>query len=90
MAASCSFVVADSHILSKHHLSTFKEATEDEVRQVIMRSATKLCTLDPRPTHVLKEDVSSLVPIIMKMVNMSMSSGTVPPSFKMAQVYLLY
>ena len=32
MAASGSFVVADSQILSKHHLSSFKEATEDEVR----------------------------------------------------------
>ena len=84
MAASGSFVVADSQILSKHHLSSFKEATEDEVRQVIMRSATKLWTLDPIPT--LKDHDSSLVPIITKMVNMSMSSGTVPPSFKMAFV----
>ena len=86
MAASGSFVVADSQILSKHHLSLFKEATKDEVRQVIMKSATKSCTLDPIPTHVLKDHDSSLVPIITKMVNMSMSSGTVPPSFKMALV----
>ena len=37
-------------------------------------------------THVLKDHDSSLVPIITKMVNMSMSSRTVPPSFKMALV----
>ena len=88
MAASGSFVVADSQILSKHHLSTLKEATEVEVRQVIMTSATKSCTLDPIPTHVLKEYVSSLVPIITKMVDISMStsSGTVPPYFKVALV----
>ena len=83
MAASGSFVVADSQIMSKHHLSTFKEVTEDEVRQVIMKSA---CTVDPIPTYILKEHVSSLVPNITKMVNMSISSGTVPPSFKMALV----
>ena len=77
-AAFGSFVVADSQILSTHNLSTFKEATEDEVRQVIMKSATKSCRLDPIPTHVLKGHVSSLVPIITKMVNMSMSSETVP------------
>ena len=87
MAASGSFVVADSQIMSKHHLSLFKEATEDEVRHVIMKSATKSCTLHPIPTHVRKDHASSLVLIIMKMVNMSMSSGTVPPSFKMALVY---
>ena len=88
MALTGLFVVADSQILSKHHLSTFKEATEDKVpvRQVIMKSATKSCTLESIPTPVLKEHVSSLVPIITKIVNMSMSSGTVPPSFKMALV----
>ena len=86
MATSGSFVVADSPILSKHHFSSFKEATEDELRQVIMKSATKLCTLDPIPTHVLKDHACSLVPISTKMVDMSMSSGTVPPSFKMALV----
>ena len=78
MAASGSFVIADSQILTKHHLSSFKEATEDEVRHVIMQSATKSCTLGPIPTHVLKDHhACSLVPIITKMVNMSMSSGTV-------------
>ena len=51
-----------------------------------MQSATKSCTLDPIPTHVLKDHDSSLVPIITKMVNISMSSGTVPPSVKMALV----
>ena len=51
-----------------------------------MKFATKSCTLNPILTHVLKEHVSSLVPIITKMVNISMSSGTVQPSFKMALV----
>ena len=37
-------------------------------------------------THVLKDHDSSHVPIITKMVNISMSIGTVPPSFKMALV----
>ena len=49
-----------------------------------MKTATKSCTLDPIPIQVLKEHVGSLVPIIMKMVDMSMSSGTVLPSIKMA------
>ena len=51
-----------------------------------MKSATKSCMPNPIPTHVLKDHASSLVPIITKMVNMSMSSGTVRPSFKMALV----
>ena len=79
-------VITRYRILSKHHFTTFKEVTEDDVRQAIMKFATKSCTLDTILTHVLKEHVSSLVPIITKMVNISMSSGTVPPSFKMALV----
>ena len=49
-----------------------------------MKSATKSCTLHPIPTHVRKDHASSLVSIVTKMVNMS--TGTVPPSFKMALV----
>ena len=66
MAASDSFVVAESQILSKHHLSTFKEDTENEVPQVIMKSGTKSCTLDPIPTYVHSRSMSAI------------SSGTVP------------
>ena len=51
-----------------------------------MKSATKSCTLHPIPTNVRKDHASSLVSIITKMVNMSMGSGTVPQSFKMALV----
>ena len=42
------------------NLVTFKVATEKEVSEVIKKSATKTCALDPIPTQILKKHVSSL------------------------------
>ena len=63
------------------NLVTFKMATEKEVSEVINKSATKTCALDPISTHV-----SSLIPVITKLVNLSMETGCVPSSFKKALV----
>ena len=54
-------VVTDSPILSKHHLSTFKESTEDEVRHGDHEISNKSCMPDPITTHVLKEKNCLLV-----------------------------
>ena len=54
-------------------LSTFKEETEDEVCQVIMKPATKLCTLD---ADTCSQGARHLACTTMKMINMSMSIST--------------
>ena len=41
-------------------LSHFRACTEDEVREVIMRSPSKSCSLDPIPTTILKECIDDL------------------------------
>ena len=41
-------------------LSHFQACTEDEVREVIMRSPPKSCSLDPIPTTILKECIDDL------------------------------
>ena len=64
------------------NLVTFKVATEKEVSEVIKKSATKTCALDPIPTQILKKHVNSLIPVITKLVNLSMKTGCVPSSFK--------
>ena len=68
------------------NLVTFKVATEKEVSEVIKKSATKPCALHPIPTQILKKHVSSLIPVITKLVNLSMETGCVPSSFKKALV----
>ena len=68
------------------NLVTFKVATEKEVSEVIKKSATETYALNPIPTQILKKHVSSLVPVITKLVNLSMETGCVPSLFKKALV----
>ena len=65
-------------------LSEFEEASEEEVRKIIMQSPTKWCSLDPIPTCLLKECLDLLLPLITNIVNLSMSSGEMPHNLKEA------
>lgn len=67
-------------------LSVFTEASQDEVKRLIMKSATKSCELDPLPTWLLKECVSDLVPIITAIINASLTDADVPICMKKARV----
>ena len=64
--------------------SVFDEASETEIRKIIMKSPTTSCSLDPLPTQLLKDHLDLLVPAITKLINCSLSSGTVPSKFKQA------
>ena len=67
-------------------LSTFRSASEEEVRKIIDHAASKSCELDPMPTWLLKKCSTKLTPIITTIINKSLSSSTVPRSFKRAVV----
>ena len=56
-------------------LSNFRACTEDEVREVIMRSPSKSCSLDPIPTIILKECIDDLLPSLTVMCNASQLEG---------------
>ena len=60
----------------------FQEVTEHDVLKVINSSTVTSCFLDPLPAHVFKECVSELLPVITKIVNLSIISGHVPNSLK--------
>ena len=67
-------------------LEAFEELSQESVREMIMESSTKSCPLDPIPTELFKKCVDSLLPPVTVIVNKSLSSGYVPPSFKSARV----
>lgn len=67
-------------------LSDFTPTTEEEVRKLIMGSASKSCDLDPIPTWLLKDCLELLLPLLTSIVNASLSSSTVPTDMKHAQV----
>ena len=49
----------------------------------------KSCSLDPIPTNLTKQHIQDIVPLITKIINKSLTSGTVPSQFKEALVTLI-
>ena len=64
----------------------FKCVTEDEVQKIINQSPSKSCSLDPIPTTILKECLDILLPLITRIINISLENGQMPSSFKLAIV----
>ena len=63
-------------------LSDFRCVTEEEVRSIIISSPQKSCCLDPIPTLLLMKHLDSTVGTITSIINESLSSVSVPDSFK--------
>ena len=70
-------------------LTTFMDATEIEIRNIIKLSPAKSCELDPLPTWLLKECIAELVPTITDIVNMSLRDSLMPKSLKTALIRIL-
>ena len=67
-------------------LYDFKAVSESDIEKIIKKSASKSCILDPIPTHLVKQCLDVLVPVITRIVNKSFSTATVPTSFKLAAI----
>ena len=68
----------------RNKLFDFAPASEDEVRKIIMKSASKSCDLDPIPTNTLKALLDILIKPITTIIHLSLESRTFPLSFKEA------
>ena len=66
--------------------SEFRLMTEPEVLKLIASAATKSCEIDPVPTHILKQCTSELLPVITRIINLSLETGVVPDTQKLAIV----
>ena len=67
-------------------LCQFTPMTESEVKTIIMSMKSKSCEIDPIPTHILKQLLPSVIPIITKIVNLSLSKGEFCHIWKVAVV----
>ena len=65
-------------------LEYFQPATQEEIRTLIMRSPAKTCSLDPIPSRLLKSYIEEVLPLITMIINMSLTSSTMPQSLKIA------
>ena len=67
-------------------LSKFEPASPEEIRNLILASTDLSCSLDAIPTRLLKSCVDALVIPIAHLINLSLSEGMFPSSFKHAVV----
>ena len=72
--------------LVRDPMDTLHPAKEQEIQCIIAASPNKHCALDPFPTGLVKSCKTILSPIIMEMINKSLSSGEFPQAFKNALV----
>ena len=71
-------------------LYEFTDSTVADIKHIILHSTSKTCALDPVPTSILKDNAETFAPLIMKIVNASLQSGTVPADMKHALVTPLH
>ncbi|CAB4004350.1 Hypothetical predicted protein [Paramuricea clavata] len=69
-----------------YEFHTFREVGKDEVLHLIQRIATKSCSLDPLPVVMLNHCFKDILPVVARIINLSLESGTMPDSLKIAVV----
>ena len=69
-------------------LSEFQSLSEEAVKKMAVASV-KTCSLDPFPSSILLLCIEELLPVITRMVNMSLENGYFADEWKKALVYLL-
>ena len=56
-------------------MDNFKPLSEGDVRKLIQGFPKKSCTLDPMPTSLVINCIDLLLPVITKIINLSLESG---------------
>ena len=75
-----------SQVANPPKLQEFKLLEEKDIHQVIMSLKTKTCELDPVPTTIFKMMLPAILPLITKIVNLSLCQGQFIQAWKTAIV----
>ena len=67
-------------------LSNFHLVSCEELASLIKGSSLKSCQLDPVPTLLLRQSYDILLPVITRIVNLSLQHGQFPVVLKMALI----
>ena len=65
---------------------SFSPMTEKQVRGIISDMKTKSCELDPIPTRIIKDNLDLFLPLLTKLVNLSLHGGKFHDDWKCAIV----
>ena len=67
---------------SNHKLEEFSEISADEVKRIIMESKPTTCGSDPIPSTVVKHHFDVLLPILTRLINWSLRTGSFHKTWK--------
>ncbi len=81
--AASDLLYLSSHDSLLSLIYSFELPTIDEISSLNLSST---CQLDPLPTHLVKACLSSLFDIVTDIIRLSLTSGVVPSSFKVAVI----
>ncbi len=65
-------------------LKEFRLLSEDDVRDLVKKAPNKYCILDPVPTWLLRDCLEEVLPVLTKIINLSLQLGDVCDSLKHA------
>ena len=68
------------------NFTTFSTITEKQLKDLVSKAPNRFCCLDPIPPFILKICVNELTPILMHIINSSLSLGQFPSKMKKAVV----
>ena len=71
---------------TRHKLDSFTPMQQCSIMQLLKKSGSTTCGLDPLPTMLLKKCSDELSPVITQIVNLSLQAGCFPNLLKHAQV----
>ena len=74
--------VVDTNVI----LRSFRNLSEQDIYDLIQKSAKKSCVLDPLPTTLVCDSLDVLLPVITKLVNTSVFTAQFPTEWKQAIV----
>ncbi|CAB3996663.1 RNA-directed DNA polymerase from transposon X-element [Paramuricea clavata] len=78
--------VFDESITLNACFDSFEQLSEEDVKNLITKSNGKTSSLDPMATSIVIQCQDILLPVLTRMINMSLDSGVFPPEWKVADV----
>ncbi len=63
-------------------LNNFNELTEEQVKELVFKAPKIFWELDPMPTWMIRDCINEVLPLLTKIVNMSLSLGEMPKDLK--------
>ena len=76
----------DQEVDAAHAFHSFQPLSENDVSALIRKSAKKSCPLDPMPTSLVVGCLDVLLPVISRIINLSLSCGHFSEEWKEALV----